>query len=119
VQTSIFAAEPTPETSDAMASPQLITEMETKYPKLSVLRYRALAPLQIKLRDEKTTPTEFKFYADRLMRCGAFYRCSILLCVISMVLQVVGANAALNAFSIAGSWRRKDWPPAPARRRRW
>uniref|UniRef100_H3G6M2 Phosphoribosyltransferase domain-containing protein n=1 Tax=Phytophthora ramorum TaxID=164328 RepID=H3G6M2_PHYRM len=40
----------------------------TKYPNLSVLRYRALAPLQIKLRDEKTTPTEFKFYADRLMR---------------------------------------------------
>ncbi|KAG7390083.1 hypothetical protein PHYPSEUDO_008786 [Phytophthora pseudosyringae] len=51
-----------------MASSQLIAEMETKYPNLSVLRYRALAPLQIKLRDEKTTPTEFKFYADRLMR---------------------------------------------------
>ncbi|GMF30495.1 unnamed protein product [Phytophthora lilii] len=52
----------------AMASPQLIREMESKYPNLSVLRYRALAPLQIKLRDERTTPTEFKFYADRLMR---------------------------------------------------
>ncbi|KAE9047238.1 hypothetical protein PR003_g1175 [Phytophthora rubi] len=51
-----------------MASAELISEMETKYPNLSVLRYRALAPLQIKLRDEKTTPTEFKFYADRLMR---------------------------------------------------
>ncbi|KAF1788512.1 Phosphoribosyltransferase-like [Phytophthora cactorum] len=51
-----------------MASPQLIKEMETKYPNLSVLQYRALAPLQIKLRDEKTTPTEFKFFADRLMR---------------------------------------------------
>ncbi|GMF17024.1 unnamed protein product [Phytophthora fragariaefolia] len=54
--------------SDTMASAQLIAEMETKYPNLSVLRYRALAPLQIKLRDERTTPTEFKLYADRLMR---------------------------------------------------
>ncbi|KAG7384510.1 hypothetical protein PHYBOEH_009425 [Phytophthora boehmeriae] len=51
-----------------MASLQLVKETEAKYPNLTVLKYQALGPLQIKLRDEKTTPTEFKFYADRLMR---------------------------------------------------
>ncbi|RLN65149.1 hypothetical protein BBJ28_00026115, partial [Nothophytophthora sp. Chile5] len=55
----------------AMASLELIAEMEAKYPNLQILKYRALAPLLIKLRDENTTPTHFKLYADRLMRCAA------------------------------------------------
>ncbi|RLN06296.1 hypothetical protein BBJ28_00008841, partial [Nothophytophthora sp. Chile5] len=51
----------------AMASLELIAAMEAKYPNLQILKYRALAPLLIKLRDESTTPTHFKLYADRLM----------------------------------------------------
>lgn len=52
-----------------MASTDLATKLETQYANLEVLRYKALATLQIKLRDQQTSPVEFKHYADRLMRC--------------------------------------------------
>ncbi|RLN90071.1 hypothetical protein BBJ28_00010233 [Nothophytophthora sp. Chile5] len=42
-------------------------EMEDKYPNLQVLKYRALAPLLLKIRDKSTPHVQFKLYADRLM----------------------------------------------------
>lgn len=52
-----------------MASTDLVAQLEAKYPNLQVLKSRALATLQIKLRDIKSSHTQFKHFADRLMRC--------------------------------------------------
>jgi hypothetical protein len=51
-----------------MAPSALVDELEAKFPNLQILKYKALAPLQIKLRDRTTDPAQFKHYADRLMR---------------------------------------------------
>ncbi|KAJ8523264.1 hypothetical protein ON010_g17599 [Phytophthora cinnamomi] len=50
-----------------MSSLELAKEMEAKHPNLYVLKYRALEPLLIKMRDRTTTHMQFKHYADRLM----------------------------------------------------
>ncbi|GAB9474630.1 hypothetical protein Gpo141_00011750 [Globisporangium polare] len=51
-----------------MASTDLVAQLEAKYPNLQVLKSRALATLQIKLRDVKSSHAQFKHFADRLMR---------------------------------------------------
>lgn len=89
-----------------MATPALVAELQAKYPNLEVLTYKALATLQIKLRDAATPPVEFKQYADRLMRCvRALFGLSF------------PHSAGLTA-ATAGSWRRRAWRAARARRPR-
>jgi hypothetical protein len=51
-----------------MATPDVVASLEAKYPNLHVLKYKALASLQIKLRDVKSSHAQFKHFADRLMR---------------------------------------------------
>lgn len=52
-----------------MASADVVARLERTYPNLTVLKYKALATLQIKLRDTESSHATFKHYADRLMRC--------------------------------------------------
>lgn len=52
-----------------MATPALVRDLQAQYANLDVLQYKALATLQLKLRDARTPPVEFKQFADRLMRC--------------------------------------------------
>jgi hypothetical protein len=49
----------------------LASEMEAKHPNLRVLKYRALEPLLVKIRDQTTGHAQFKHYSDRLMRCNS------------------------------------------------
>ncbi|KAH7470654.1 hypothetical protein PRIC1_001447 [Phytophthora ramorum] len=51
-----------------MENPQLAIEMEAKHPNLHVIKYPALEPLLVKIRDKNTTHMQFKHYSDRLMR---------------------------------------------------
>lgn len=64
---SFLAHEPQA-TDSTMATSDVVAHLESKYPNLQVLKYNALASLQIKLRDVKSSHAQFKHYADRLMR---------------------------------------------------
>ncbi|KAL3672403.1 hypothetical protein V7S43_003087 [Phytophthora oleae] len=50
-----------------MESQRLAMEMEAKFPKLRVLKYKALESLLTKIRDKTTIHSQFKHYSDRLM----------------------------------------------------
>lgn len=66
-----FLPQPHTSRSHTMASADVVAQLEATYPNLLVLKSRALATLQIKLRDVQSSHAQFKHYADRLMRCVA------------------------------------------------
>lgn len=53
-----------------MATTDVVAQLERTFPNLHVLKYKALATLQTKLRDIDSSHATFKRYADRLMRCA-------------------------------------------------